>query len=395
MQIIGAVLWAWQAAGAPALPAADPNALAAEEIAAGWIQLFDGQTLFGWKPASQAEWRVADGTITVDQGEPGLLVTTSEFSDFELRAEFRAPAATNSGIFLRTPPRPMNPQADCYELNIAAPAVSPYPTGSFVGRQKAVAEVPADAWHRFEVRAQGGRFQVHLDGQLVLDYTDPRPLGRGRIGLQLNQGGVAFRRVHLRPLGLAELFNGRDLAGWQPQPGKPSRFAVTSQGELSVVDGPGALETAAQFGDFVLQLDVMTQGQHLNSGVFFRCLPGQFCQGYESQIHNGFRNGDRSRPIDCGTGGFYRRQNARRVVADDHAWFTKTLIVSGKHMAAWVNGYQVSDWTDPRPDHENPRSGARTAAGTLMIQGHDPTTNLLLRKVRGAELTLRSPADAR
>ena len=44
--------------------------------------------------------------------------------------------------------------------------------------------------------------------------------------------------------------------------------------------------------------------------------------GYECQIQNGYKDGDRTKPLDCGTGGFYRRQDARMVVADDFTWFT-------------------------------------------------------------------------
>ena len=40
------------------------------------------------------------------------------------------------------------------------------------------------------------------------------------------------------------------------------------------------------------------------------------------------------------------------------------------------------DWTDDRKDDDNPRKGARTAAGHLSIQGHDPTTDLSFRNIR-------------
>jgi hypothetical protein len=93
--------------------------------------------------------------------------------------------------------------------------------------------------------------------------------------------------------------------------------------------------------------------------------------------------------VDCGTGGIFRRQDARRVVADDLVWFFKTMVVDGPHMAVWVNGYQVLDWTDTRPPDPNPRKGLRLEPGTIMIQGHDPTTNLSFRRLRAVELTPR------
>ena len=98
---------------------------------------------------------------------------------------------------------------------------------------------------------------------------------------------------------------------------------MTAEGWLHVEERPRAIGDGGRYGDFVLQLECLTHAPDLNSGVFFRCLPGQEMNGYESQIHNGFKDGDRSQPADCGTGGIFRRRNARRVAADDSAWFTR------------------------------------------------------------------------
>jgi hypothetical protein len=46
----------------------------------------------------------------------------------------------------------------------------------------------------------------------------------------------------------------------------------------------------------------------------------------------------------------------------------------------------VSDWTDDRAADLNPRKGSRREAGTFIIQGHDPTTDLTFRKIRAAEM---------
>jgi hypothetical protein len=78
-------------------------------------------------------------------------------------------------------------------------------------------------------------------------------------------------------------------------------------------------------------------------------------------------------------------------VSKDHEWFTKTIVATGPHIAVWVNGEQVTDWTDERPPHDNPRNGQRLKAGTISLQGHDPTTNLRFRNLRIAELPSASP----
>ncbi len=331
-----------------------PNTLTNKEVEAGWLILFDGESLFGWNDECNGDWRVEDGAIVVTQGDVGLLRTTTQFDNYVLKVDFRSAKGTNSGVFLRTSPSPKDPATDCYELNIAD-SDNPFPTCSLVKRKKAEGNFDSDQWQSFEVALNGPHVVVKLDGKQVLDYTDKKLLGRGFIGLQHNSGEVQFRNIKLKPLGLEPIFNGKDLSGWKEYPEMESKFTVTESGELNVKNGRGQLETEGIYGDFALQLECRTQAKQLNSGVFFRCIPGDVMMGYESQIHNGFKNGDRTQPVDCGTGGIFRQVDARRVVADDLTWFSKTIIVEGAHVSVWVNGVQVTDWTDEREPDENPR----------------------------------------
>ncbi|MEO8495788.1 MAG: family 16 glycoside hydrolase, partial [Planctomycetota bacterium] len=249
------------AASAPASEAAEdaskpvaeaPKPLADIELAQGWISLFDGETLFGWTHATDANWRIEEGAIVVDQGEPGLLCTTTQFSDYVLHVEFRSAPGTNSGIFLHTPLKPKDPATDCYELNIAD-SDNPFPTCSLVKRAKATGNFDSNDWQTYDVTVSGDKVIINLDGAPKLEYTDPQPLRRGHIGLQLNQGKVEFRNIKLKPLSTASLFNGKDLTGWKTYPELPSKFTVTDEGWLNVKDGRGQLETEGSYGDFVLQ----------------------------------------------------------------------------------------------------------------------------------------------
>lgn len=443
---------------APSLAAdaenAKPNQLTAEQIAEGWIKLFDGETLFGWTPTGKANWKVEEGAIAVSEGDEGFLMTNSEFGDYEMHVEFKAPATTNSGVFLRTPLKPTDPAKDCIELNIA-PKENPFPTASLVGRLKVSTEPESyrlddpnqtvkrlggpgravdpwsDGWHAFDLVVEGSKVQIKLDGVLLTTYianNDSVP-PRGRIGLQFREGPVAFRNIRLKPLGLKPMLNGKDLAGWNDDQRKTSTFEIVSaqasgslppegrageggeagtrstppsltlpsrgrgpEGssggdfELRVTNGSGKLESDATYADFTMQFDTRVDGDGLNSGVFFRCIPREYMNGYECQIHNGMKEGDPTKPSDFGTGAIYRRIPARRVNARDHEWFTTTIVATGPHIAVWVNGLQVTDWTDPRPPHDNPRNGLRTAAGTISLQGHDPTTDIRFRNMRIGEL---------
>jgi hypothetical protein len=312
-------------------------------------------------------------------------MTTTEFADYELHLEYQASTTTNSGVFLRTKAEPTDPAADCYEVNIA-PADNPFPTGSLVARQKAMSPaVTGDDWHTLEIRVEADKFTVRHDDVLTADYLDPQPRRRGYVGLHFREGKIAFRNLRLRPLGGKAIFSGADLEGWNTDRIGESKATVRPDGELQMASGPGQLESNDSYGDFVLQLECFVDGEGLNSGVFFRSIPRDAMMGYECQIHNGVVDGDPTKPADCGTGGFYRRSDARLVKTRDREWFALTLAANGPHMAAWANGIQVSDWTDDREPDENPRRGLRLAPGTLILQGHDPTTNLRFRKIRIAE----------
>jgi hypothetical protein len=365
--------------------------LTKDQIQDGWVSLFDGQTLFGWKPVSQADWKVENGEIRVGSGEPGLLRTTAQFDDFEMTLEFKADARTNSGVFLRSSPDPKNVLSDCYELNIADRQAHPYPTGSLVARSKCDLENDSSQWHQFRILADGPKIKVWLDDEKASEYLDPNPIGRGYIGLQLNSGQCAFRNISIKPINNQSLFDGTDLAQWNTAQSLDSKFEVTDDRELRMIGGRGQLESKAQFRDFTFSMLCKTNREGLNSGVFFRSIPGQLMNGYESQIQNQFKNGDRTQPLDCGTGGIFRRIDARRVNANDNEWFRKTIIATGPHVSVWVNGYQVTDWTDGRQPDPNPRKGRRLDKGTIIFQGHDPTTDILIKDIYAKEIVARRP----
>ena len=374
----------------------DTCGLPQAEIDEGWIALFDGQSTFGWKAASQADWSVKEGVIEVNQGDPGLLHTSSQFDDFELKAEFKIAPDTNSGIFIRTSPKPRNPKSDCFEINLASPKTSTFPTGSLVKREACKDVTGGDnawfaQWHQIKIIADGPEVSVSVDGEQVLSYKDEGKgrLGKGYIGLQLNSGRAQFKSIHLKPLHVPAIFNGKDLTGWKTDQKLESEFGITKESELNILSGKGQIESRETFADFVFSMKCKTNSDGLNSGVFFRCIPGELMNGYESQIQNQFKNGERRNPEDCGTGGIFRRTNARRVNANDQQWFSKTIIANGPRIAVWVNGLQVTDWSDQRKPNANPRRGQRLEAGSIIFQGHDPTTDILLKDINARELKSR------
>jgi hypothetical protein len=188
------------------------------------------------------------------------------------------------------------------------------------------------------------------------------------------------------------LFNGKDLTPWQ----RIDRQNLAAEkrpawrvedGAIRAVGGPGALEHPELFGDFVLHIDVRTRAQHANGGLFFRSRPGDFMNGYEAQIYNRCEGNDPGKPSVWSSGSIDDRQLARRLVSRDFVSYRMTVAAHGPHIATWINGHQLIDWTDTRPPHDNPRQGLRVAPGTLQLQAHDPQTDVEFLGIQIAPLS--------
>ena len=346
---------------------AKPNTLTRKEIADGWILLFDGETTFGWRSVFDEE-TVSDGWLVVEPKKK-YRATTQLTTKFPSGMAYAYEAYYSGASTINTPG---------IAFRVAAPS-------SETRIQQSLEKTPKH--HKGVLNREDG---------LSISTTVYVPPG----------DKLFVRNLKMRPLEMKPLFNGKDLAGWKEFPGKKSKFAVVD-GAINVKDGPGDLQTIGKYKDFVLQLECISNGKHLNSGIFFRCRDKEYQNGYEAQIHNGFLEMPKKymieeydpktnkligkkeqlfNAIDYGTGAIYRRMPARKQMAKDDEWFTMTVVAHGNHLATWVNGVQVTDWYDNRKKSDNARTGCKLEAGHISIQGHDPTTNLSFRNFRIAEL---------
>lgn len=175
------------------------TALSAQTTTA-WTTLFNGSSLDAFTPAGDANWRVVDGVVQADSGT-GYLVTKQPYGDFEMKVEFWVDDAANSGVFIRCAD-PQKIGADsCYEVNIFDKRPDPaYRTGGIVNVAKPAAMINAGGkWNTYEIKAQGPRMIIILNGVQTVDVQD-RKHARGPIGLQYGAGIVKFRNVQIRPL---------------------------------------------------------------------------------------------------------------------------------------------------------------------------------------------------
>lgn len=341
----------------------------AQDVAEGsWIDLFDGETLFGWTVFGDNAWQVRDGALVCEDGSGGWIATTSQFQDFELTCHVKVSPEATVGVAYRAGLEGHPSQNGTGVVYITEPKGG------------------GESFHQVRIVARGGDVAATVDGQPAQGLEASR--GKGYIGFLYghnNGAKLAVTHVKLRPLGLASIFNGRDLSGWNIIEGHKSVFSVVD-GALNIKNGNGQIETVGTYKDFIVQMDIMANGKPekpLNSGVFFRTPVGVFWKGYESQIRNEFRDGDRTKPVDFGTGGNYGNQPARKVIPNEKEWFTKTIVVDGNHAAVWINGFQVSDFTDTRPVSKdaNGKAGYVGEAGTINLQGHDPTTDMFFKNI--------------
>ncbi|MCA9068904.1 MAG: DUF1080 domain-containing protein [Planctomycetaceae bacterium] len=199
---------------------------------------------------------------------------------------------------------------------------------------------------------------------------------------------VQVKSLCIRPLGLEPVFNGKNLEGWKvlPHPRRPKDQQTNwrvENGAIIAEGGPGALQLEGpQFRDFVMQIKVRTREKLINGGVFVRAISDDFMNGYEAQIFNACYQQDPNKPARYSTGAIDDRQLARKLVSRDEKPFVMSIIADGPHLATWVNGVQMTDWTDDREPHENPRQGKREKPGAIQLQAHDPQTKVEFHQIR-------------
>ena len=182
--------------------------------------IFDGRTLAGWD-GNLSIWRVDNGMIVADALEKAsprneFLATTRGYTNFVLRLKFKLEGTegfVNSGVQFRSQRVPGDSEMTGYQADIGEGwygclydesrrnKVLARPDEAAV--KKAVK--PMGEWNDYEVRAEGGRIKLTLNGVVTVDYveTDSSLPQNGRFGLQLHGGGKT--KVSFKDLELTEL----------------------------------------------------------------------------------------------------------------------------------------------------------------------------------------------
>ncbi|WP_437063723.1 ThuA domain-containing protein [Streptomyces sp. enrichment culture] len=179
----------------------------------GYRDIFNGQTLEGWKQAGPGKFNVKDGTLETEGGMGLLWYQAKELKSYSLKLDWKMQGDDNSGVFVGFPASedPWSAVDKGYEIQIDATDEVDRTTGSIytfkAANIKARDQVlrPPGQWNSYEIKVRGERLQVFLNGVKINDFTnkDPeRSLTDGHIGLQ-NHGAddqVSFRNIQLKEL---------------------------------------------------------------------------------------------------------------------------------------------------------------------------------------------------
>jgi hypothetical protein len=169
-----------------------------ESQADGWIKLFDGGSLNGWKASEHPEqWKVEDGAIVAGGPRSHLFYIGSdesqpaEFVNFHFKADVMTSPGSNSGIFFHSKYQSAGWPDLGYESQVNNTHGDPVKTGSLYYVVK-IFDSPAkdNIWWTQEVIVDGKRITMKVDGRTLYEYDEPEgvkgphKLSRGTFALQ-------------------------------------------------------------------------------------------------------------------------------------------------------------------------------------------------------------------
>lgn len=196
---------------------------------------------------------------------------------------------------------------------------------------------------------------------------------------------VLLAAVSLPAASWKQLFNGKDLSGWQMT--GPGSFVIEDS-LLVTQGGMGLLYYKEEpFANTTIRVVFKTIGARGNSGVYIR-LPEKprdpwygVHNGYEVQIDSGGDEWHR-------TGAIYSISKAAGEWKQNPAgeWNTMEIHLKGKKTIVFLNGKKVNEYIEGQPVperkmHYEPVRGPRPDSGFIGIQNHDANSKVMFKEI--------------
>jgi hypothetical protein len=195
------------------------GAMAQEPDADGWIILWDGETLEGWKASENPDsFTVVDGTIKVDGPRAHLFyqgpVQDHDFKDFEFKAMVKTEPGANSGIFIHTEYQEKGWPEKGYEIQVNQSHSDWRKTGSvYAFADVREVHVEDNEWYSQHIIVKNGKITVLLNGEKVVEYVEAedderrenagrKKLDSGTFALQAHdpESVIYFKDIMVKPL---------------------------------------------------------------------------------------------------------------------------------------------------------------------------------------------------
>lgn len=189
--------------------------------------------------------------------------------------------------------------------------------------------------------------------------------------------------------GWKQLFNGKDLSGWKHV--GPGGMTV-EDGMIKTHGGMGLLYyTEGKVSDCVIRVVFKMRDRNDNSGVFIRIpiepreewMPVHY--GYEVQIDNEPEKSDEDEYHY--TGALYSlTKPMAKAGKPGPEWNTMEITLDGPRTIVYVNGQEVTDYTEGQPVPERkfdfePHRGPRPVKGWFGLQNHSDNDVVFFKEV--------------
>lgn len=176
----------------------------------GWIKLFDGKTLTGWKVSENpSTFSVVDGAIVVFGNRAHLFydgpVNNHNFKNFEFKAKVMTMPGANSGMFIHTEFQETGWPQKGYEIQVNNTHTDWRKTGSVYAIQD-VKEAPAkdNEWFTQHIIVQGKKITIKVNDKVINEYTEGEngKLSSGTVALQGHdpKSKVLYKDIMIKPL---------------------------------------------------------------------------------------------------------------------------------------------------------------------------------------------------
>ena len=185
----------------------------------GWVPLFDGKSLDGWKAnENPGTFSVKDGELIVKGDRSHLFyvgpVNGGKFTNFEFSADVLTKKGANSGIYFHTEFQPKGWPSKGYEIQVNNTHTDPKKTAGIYGiKDNFTAPAKDDEWFKIHIKVDGKRIVTKVNDKVISDYTEDaapkregqfkdRLLGSGTFALQGHDPGseVHFKNIRVKPL---------------------------------------------------------------------------------------------------------------------------------------------------------------------------------------------------